>query len=111
MLKGLPEEVAEALRRMVARLREELGPCEVYLYGSYAKGTWLKTSDVDLIVVSDRFCEIPYLKRLDWMNRLSWELGDRPHIEAIPLTPKELKDRLKHSALLRDAVRYWIKLK
>ena len=43
---------------------------EAYLFGSYARGTWIKTSDVDLVVVSPDFRGMPYLERLDLINEI-----------------------------------------
>jgi len=43
----LPDEIEEA----VQRLRDELDPEAIYLYGSYAYGSPGRDSDVDLLVV------------------------------------------------------------
>jgi len=83
---------------------------EAYLFGSYAKGTWLKTSDVDLVIVSEDFRGMRFLERLDLINELQWKAGIRPFVEAIPLTPDEFAERLQESAVLRDASKYWIKI-
>ncbi|MEM1930111.1 MAG: nucleotidyltransferase domain-containing protein [Thermofilaceae archaeon] len=83
---------------------------EAYLFGSYAKGTWLKTSDVDLVIVSEDFRGMRFLDRLDLINELQWKAGIRPFVEAIPLTPEEFAERLRESAVLRDASKYWIKI-
>ncbi len=43
------EEVLEVVRR-ISRVAREFG-CEVYLFGSYAKGTAVPSSDIDILVV------------------------------------------------------------
>lgn len=54
--RDIPRNVIEAIRKFVEGLEERGIRVEhVYLYGSYARGTWLKTSDVDLIIVSRDF--------------------------------------------------------
>jgi predicted nucleotidyltransferase len=112
LLKITPREVVEAVRKLMKELSEEEGITigRAYLFGSYAKGSWLRTSDVDLVIVSRGFEGMPFIKRLDLVNRVQWRAGIRPFIEAIPLTPDELKERVERSAVLRDASRYWIEI-
>ena len=80
---------------------------EVYVFGSRVRGDWLKTSDIDVVIVSEDFRDMSFLERLDLVERVQWEEGISPHIEAIPLTPEELRERIERSAVLRDASRYW----
>jgi len=40
------------------------------LFGSYVKGSWIKTSDIDLVVVSRDFEGMSFTERLDLINRL-----------------------------------------
>ncbi len=79
----------------------------MYLFGSYAKGTWIRTSDIDLIIVSQDFDGMKHLDRLDLIYRSEWMLKTRPFIEVIPLTPEELRERLRTSTVIRDAQKYW----
>lgn len=111
-MKNILRNVVEAIRRLVKELSESEGIAveRAYLFGSYAKGSWIKTSDVDLVIVSQDFEGMPFLKRLDVVNRAQWRAGIRPFIEAIPLTPNELKERAERSAVLRDASKYWIEV-
>ncbi len=78
-----------------------------YLFGSYARGDWLRESDVDLVVVSPDFRGMGFAERLDLVNGLAWRLRLRPHLEVIPLTPEELE---RGNVVVRDAKRYWIRL-
>ena len=110
MLKNISKETAKTLKKALKKLTKEFSPCEIYLYGSYAKNTWLKTSDLDLIIISEKFQEKPFLQRLDLVNQISWKLGEKPHLEIIPLTPKEFKEKLENSTLIRDTSKHWIKL-
>ncbi len=77
----------------------------VYLFGSYARGDFLRTSDIDLIVLSRDFSRIPFLRRLDIVNRIIWkrELGN---LEVLPFTPEEVERKV----IGRDAKKYWRKL-
>ena len=102
---GRARRVASDLRRALERRGIRVG--EVYLFGSHARGDYLKSSDIDLLVVSEDWEGIPFLKRLDIVNEVIWRenLGN---VEALPVTKRELETR--GSVILRDAAKYWIKL-
>lgn len=105
-MRNIVEVVKSFLREVSKKYKVE----EAYLFGSYVKGTWLKTSDVDLVVVSRDFESVPFLERLDELNYIQWKMGIKPFIEVIPLTPSELEEKLKYSTVLRDASKYWVKV-
>ncbi|MEM3896323.1 MAG: nucleotidyltransferase domain-containing protein [Archaeoglobaceae archaeon] len=106
------QEVLSEIKRKAEILKDELEKRgfivdSIYLFGSYAKGNWLKTSDVDLIVISDGFEKMKFLKRLDLVNEIIWkkELGN---LEVLPFTSAEVEKEV--STVLRDAKKYWIKI-
>ncbi len=96
---------AEILKRELER--EGYRVEAVYLFGSYARGDYLQSSDVDLAVISDQFQGVPFLKRLDIVNRIVWKtnLGN---VEVLPLTKKEVEE--ERSVVIRDAKKYWTRL-
>ncbi len=105
MRRELPD-----LRRRAEALKDELEKLgfavdAVYLFGSHARGEQLKTSDVDLIVVSKDFDGVPVMRRLDIVNGIIWKRG-LGNLEVLPLTPEEVEK----SVVARDARRYWIRL-
>ncbi|MEM2273978.1 MAG: nucleotidyltransferase domain-containing protein [Thermofilum sp.] len=104
------EAALRAARTLLELLSQRIKVKEAYLFGSYAKGTWLKTSDVDLVVVSEDFRGMKFLERLDLINELQWKAQIKPFVEAIPLTPEEFAERLQESALLRGASKHWIRI-
>ena len=63
--KELQEEIIATARKFVEDLRRVLGKVTVILYGSYVRGDFNLWSDVDLIVISDAFRNIPPLRRYD----------------------------------------------
>ncbi len=67
----------------------------------------MKKSDIDLIVISDDWKEMPFLKRLDVINEIIWNenLGN---VEVLPVTSEDVKEM--GSVVLRDASRYWIRI-
>ncbi len=80
---------------------------EAYLFGSYARGDWLKESDLDLIVVSTDFRNMKFTERLDLVNEIAWRLRITPPLEVIPLTPEELR---RENVIISDAKKYWVKI-
>ena len=84
---------------------------EAYLFGSYARGDWVDTSDVDLVIVSPHFSEMRMLERLDLIARLQLRLNLGRWVEALPYTPEEFEEAKHRSVAIRDASRYWIKIR
>ena len=111
MSKSTLGEILRVVELFLEELSKRSRIERAYLFGSYAKGTWVKTSDVDLVVVSPDFRGMPFTERLDMVNELQWKLNIRPFIEVIPLTPEELEVKLRESAVLRDASKYWIQVR
>ena len=103
MQKKFVKSKAEILKKELERRGFEVEA--IYLFGSYARGEELKTSDIDFIVISRNFSDIPFMRRLDIVNKIVWEkrLGN---VEVIPITPEELDK----SVVVRDAKKYWIKI-
>ena len=98
-VKAWLEELALNLERMGVSVEE------VKLFGSFARGDYVEGSDLDLVIVSGDWEGMNYVERLSLLYRL-W---DKP-VDAnfIPLTPRELAERLESSVTLRDASRYWV---
>jgi predicted nucleotidyltransferase len=69
----------------VARLFDNV---EVYLYGSYYKGTAKNESDIDLAVVSTDFVDMGYIVSLKILNKLRIPID--LDIEPIALLPEEI---------------------
>jgi len=107
-LAELPERVKKAILDFVDRLCKELkGDLEVYLFGSLARGDWLYESDIDLIVVSGKFKDIPWFDRYPYLRKFaSKDYG----FEILAYTPEEFQEVKRRSIIIKDAMKYWIKL-
>jgi predicted nucleotidyltransferase len=103
----LPERVRRALEQLVSRLPRVLGEVEVYLFGSFARGDWLYESDIDLIVVSPRFQGMELGRRYALVRSL---LPDDVSVELLLYTPEEFERAKERSVVVRDAMRYWVRL-
>ncbi|MEM1632247.1 MAG: nucleotidyltransferase domain-containing protein [Thermofilum sp.] len=95
-------EVLEALER----LARELG-ATVYLFGSYARGDHTLESDVDVVVVCERFEGMEYADRVALVRlKLPRELG----FDIVALTPREFSERAGR-AFFKEISRYWVEIK
>lgn len=85
------------LEMATQRLQQELEPERIILFGSWARGTATRHSDIDLFLVWD--CDLPPLERIGQVLTL---LIDAPcPVEAIVYTPQEL-DRCGHRPFIRQ---------
>ena len=104
----LPRKIRRALkklRRDIVKVLDE--NVEVYLFGSYARGDWLEDSDLDLIVVSDKFKGLSLGERYCLVRKL---LPNNISVEILPYTPEEFKKAKKKSIVLKDALEYWVRI-
>jgi len=97
-------KVEEALSRLAKQLKETYGPVQVYLFGSFAKGDWLEDSDIDIIVVSEKFEGKPMPERVNTIRRLA---PDNLSFEILAYTPRELKEAITKSIIIQDASTHW----
>ncbi len=108
--KPIPYKVKEEVNSYLKTLGKLTIPIKkVYLFGSYAKGTFHKYSDVDICVVS------PYFDNATLQDMsILWHTGqkynsDLPTIEAHGFGVKEFKDR--YSSIVYEIKQTGIKLK
>jgi hypothetical protein len=80
----------ERIERYITYLRREFSVQKVILYGSYAYGMPREGSDIDLMVLSSAFEEMPYPRRLECLSVLAWRAGVGD-IEALGCTPEEFE--------------------
>jgi len=111
-LKGLeglsiPDDVRVAISNFVGRVREAYPDAELYLFGSYAKNTWVEGSDIDIIVVSKGFRGMSLGERARKLRKLA---SKTLPFEILAYTPEEFAPALRRSITLQDASEYWIKL-
>ncbi|MEA1998800.1 MAG: nucleotidyltransferase domain-containing protein [Euryarchaeota archaeon] len=86
--------------RIVDRIKEKFEPEKVILFGSRARGDYLKDSDHDLMVISRRF------KGHDFRTRIIklYELIDEPiNIDILCYTPEEFEERSKALCIVKRA--------
>ena len=87
----------EALLKLI----EEFQPEKIIFFGSRVKGTANKNSDIDIIVISPYFKNIPFLKRMPLILR---KVPFSKHVDYICYTKDEY-DRIKtESSVIMDAL-------
>jgi len=80
---------------------------KVILTGSWASGTYLEDSDIDLIIVSDGFSAMPVPERLRYLQK---EWKNRIPLEAFGYTVEEFRKLRQRSTYVKDAIRNGIVL-
>jgi len=78
----------EELRQKLPLLRRILRPEHIIVFGSQARGDGDEDSDLDVILVSDRFAEE---KRPDRRRLLSGHIWRDKSVDVICLTPQEFE--------------------
>lgn len=94
------------VRAYSSSLTKQLRIDGVFLFGSAARGELHKDSDIDFIVLSRDFEHMPFLKRLQFLNRMRDEAASRVPMDIIGYTPKEFASmRRSESPNLRKVYR------
>lgn len=99
------EGIRRLTREYVKRLGRRVRIDGAILTGSWARGTYLEDSDVDLIIVSDDFAEMPLPERLVFLQKY-WK--SRIPLEAFGYTTGEFRRLRRISTYVKDATRHGI---
>lgn len=93
-----------ALDELIERLKELLrghGLREAHVFGSRVRGDYLHRSDLDVIVVDDRYAGVPFLQR--GLDLLAEWPGSLPELELFCYTPAEFA---RGNTVIREATKY-----
>jgi len=89
--KRIPADVMKEINNYIQVLKKNKLPIDkVYLYGSYAKGTPHKWSDIDLCVISPKFKNSWTATQFLWQKRIK---DEGLTIEPIGFNPTDFKDK------------------
>lgn len=103
----LPRLAELTIAKFKRRLIRHYPDARAYLFGSWAKGTWLKDSDFDIIVLSKKFRSQAFVKRMAAVRRLAPEDSA---FEILAYTPEEFREVSRRSVTIQDAQEYWIRI-
>ena len=93
----------EALPKIV----EEFNPESVLIFGSRASGSAEENSDIDVIVVSSYFADMPFLRRMPYVLR---KVPFVKHVDYLCYTPDEYERIKDESAIIMDALENSVEL-
>ena len=107
MGERVPQEIDADLRGFVERLRAKYRLQTVLLFGSRSRGDHLKSSDVDVVIVSQDFEGVGWRERIIAVSRL-WH--GRVRLEPLCYTPMEYAAKSRQITVVREAKREGLKL-
>ena len=84
------KQIQKSLKTFTQRVKKTFKPERILLFGSYASGKVTNYSDIDIVVVADKFKKIPEEKRLDVLYELTQDLY--PDFHVFGYTPEEFKN-------------------
>ncbi len=88
-------------REVLPKLIAEFKPEKILLFGSRIKGTADENSDIDVIVVSNAFANIPFIERMSLILKM---IRFPKHIDFICYSPEEFAILKNESSVLMDAL-------
>ena len=87
MAKKLPKKIDRFIKDYIKVLKKDIPINKVILYGSYAKGKAKKGSDVDIVIISEKFGKNPQ-KEGKYLFRKLWDV-ENTGIEPVGYSSKD----------------------
>jgi len=94
-------QIMKSLERLKKRVEKLYSLDAFILFGSYARGDFMQSSDIDIIIVSSSFTKPIRLRSSDILEL--WE--ESIDLQAICYTPKEFKIKKSQLGLVNQAVK------
>ena len=99
--------VNEFEKQILPLVRKKFKPEKIILFGSRINGTAREDSDLDVVMVSEVFSEIPFIKR---MAMVAKQVRSSRHIDYLCYSNKELERLSNTSSIVMDALRTGIEV-
>jgi len=93
--------IAKFKKDAVPKIVKEFKPVKVILFGSRVQGTAKRDSDIDVILVSSYFEDIPFLRRMPFVLK---KLSFPRYVDYICYTPEEYERIKGESSIIMDAL-------
>ncbi len=113
MIKQVSDkEVNYLIDHYLDKIKEVYTPKEIWLWGSRAYGIPHKYSDIDMVIVSNAFANVRFIKRRSTFLRSIGLLKDRNAevVDAICYTQEEFERKKQEIGVVREAVEKGIRL-
>lgn len=100
------------IERILEVLRSNIPDARIVLFGSRARGDALKTSDIDLIIISKVFENMHFTDRASYVLKILWKNRALPrvNVDVLCYTPNEFERKKEEIGIVREALRYGIEL-
>lgn len=108
MVKIKNRDIKKWVKDFKKKVNTRYNPQKIILFGSRARKDNLLESDIDFIIVSDKFKGVKWPKRLGDVAEL-WE--GLITIEPLCYTPEEFEKKKKEIGIVRQAVKEGIEIK
>ena len=101
------KQTLKLLKKHIVFLKRRFHPDKILLFGSRARGDHLEESDIDLIIVSKEFRNLPFRERMIQAYSF-WDSAI--DLEQICYTPEEFEEMKKRIGIVQQAVNEGIDL-
>lgn len=88
-------------KEAVPRIVKEFNPEKIIFFGSRVKGTAKEGSDIDVLLISSSFKNLPFLRRMPLVLK---KVSFPKHVDYICYTPQEYKKMKTESVIIKDAL-------
>jgi predicted nucleotidyltransferase len=105
-------KVSYFLNKYLGKIKSIYAPDEMWLWGSRAYGSPGEYSDIDLIVVSRKFSDIKFLRRMYKFIETIGLLGDKnaEAVDVLCYTPDEFARKREQISIVNEAIRKGIRI-
>lgn len=112
MARVIDKKVKYILDHYLDGIREQLEPSEVWIWGSRVYGTPDEFSDVDMIIVSERFEGLTFFQRRELFRQLTGVHKDLEAevVDVLCYTPAEYAELLSQPTVVREAAEKGLKV-
>ena len=101
----VPDIIIKNIKKFKERIKKDINVKKVFLFGSYARGTYSEYSDIDVCIIADK-SENNYLSML---KIAPMTIGIDMRIEAVVFSFNEYLDK-KPAGLLREIIEHGIEI-
>lgn len=106
------KKVSYFLNKYLAKIKSVYEPDEMWLWGSRAYGSPGEYSDIDLIVISNKFSDIKFTKRMFRFIESIGLLSDRKAevVDVLCYTPDEFARKKEQISIVNEAIKKGIRI-